>query len=105
MPRLLLRDKVSLRTGGGKNANGDPIPTVDVPVKAALVPVGGDTKYLRGADGKTTLYNLIVTDARITEVTKVLVGTMVFTLEGLAMPYKVNGRTHHYEVGISYKTT
>ncbi len=34
MPRLLLRDTVKLRTGGSKNANGDPIPTVDVPVRA-----------------------------------------------------------------------
>ncbi len=105
MPRLLLRDTVKLRTGGGKNSNGDPIPTVDVAVRASVIPVSGDTQYSRDASGRTVVYRLVVTDARVESVTKVLIGTQVFTLEGAAMPYKVNGRTHHYEVQISRTVT
>ena len=101
MPRLLLRDTVSLRIGGGYDEDGDPLPVQNVPIRAEVVPVSGETQALRGRDPTLTTYRLVVTDPRIEQVTKVVWRTQTYTLEGTPMPYKVNGRTHHYEVVMS----
>ena len=97
MPRLLLRDTVTLRIGGGRDENDDPIPAQDVPI----IPISGTEQAQRGRSTTLTTYRLVVTDARIEQVTTVIWRTKTYTLEGLPMPYRVGGRHHHYEVLMS----
>ena len=101
MPRLLLRDTVTLKIGGGRDENDDPIPARDVPIRASVVPISGQEQAERGRSTTLTTYRLIVTDARIESVTTVVWRTKTYTLEGLPMPYRVGGRTHHFEVTMS----
>lgn len=101
MPRLLLRDSVMLQIGGGRDENDDPIPATNVPIRAVVIPISGDTQAMRGRDTSLTTYRLVVSDKRIEQVTKVVWRTQTYTLEGLPMPYRVGGRHHHYEVLMS----
>ena len=97
MPRLLLRDSVTLKIGGGRDENDDPIPATNVPIRAAVIPISGDTQAMRGRSTTLTTYRLVVADPRIEQVTTVLWRGKTYTLEGLPMPYRVGGRHHHYE--------
>ncbi|GAC50207.1 hypothetical protein GOACH_22_00040 [Gordonia aichiensis NBRC 108223] len=101
MPRLLLRDMVTLRIGGGRDENDDPIPAQDVPIRASVIPISGQEQAQRGRSTTLTTYRLVVTDARIEQVTTVGWRTKTWTLEGLPMPYRVGRATHHYEVMMS----
>lgn len=103
MPRLLLRDTVTLKIGGGRDENDDPIPAQNVPIRASVIPISGTEQAQRGRSTTLTTYRLTVTDPRIEQVTTVIWRTQTYTLEGRAMPYRLgSGNTpHHYEVMMS----
>ncbi|MBD0862729.1 hypothetical protein IA539_16170 [Gordonia sp. zg691] len=101
MPRLVLRDSITVKIGGGRDENNDPIPATDVPIRASVIPISGDQQTQRGRSSTLTTYRLVVTDPRIEQVTTVIWRAKTYTLEGLPMPYRVGGRHHHYEVLMS----
>ena len=104
MPRLLLRDAVTLRIGGGYDENMDPLPVQNLAIRAEMVPVSGDQQSARGRSMSLTTYRLVVSDPRIEQVTKVSWRGKDWTLEGQPMPYRIRGKTHHYEVLVSLGT-
>ncbi|WP_457540313.1 hypothetical protein [Williamsia sp. R60] len=97
----MLRDTVTLKVGGGYDENGSPIPTTNVNIRAEIAPVSGDVQFQRARDTKTTTFRLICRDDRIGSVSTVVWRTVTYTLEGKAMPYRIGGRTHHWEVSMS----
>lgn len=101
MPRLLLRDTVTVKIGGGRDENDDPIPAQNIPIRASVIPISGQEQAQRGRSTTLTTYRLVVTDARIEQVTTVIWRTQIYTLEGRAMPYRVGNTPHHYEVMMS----
>ena len=82
MPRLLLRDAVTLRIGGGYDENMDPLPVQNLAIRAEMVPVSGDQQSARGRSMSLTTYRLVVSDPRIEQVTKVSWRGKDWTLEG-----------------------
>ncbi|HQV19578.1 hypothetical protein RND64_12335 [Gordonia sp. w5E2] len=103
MPRLPLKDSVTLKIGGGRDENDDPIPVQNIPIRASVTPISGDQQAQRGRSTTLTTYRLTVTDPRIEQVTTVIWRAQTYTLEGRAMPYRIgSGNTpHHYEVMMS----
>ncbi|WP_338892543.1 hypothetical protein [Rhodococcus sovatensis] len=98
MPRLLLRDTVTLKIGGGMDENDDPIPAQNLPVRAEVIPISGDEQAARGRMMTSVEYRLLVADKRIETVTQATWRGLVYTFQGKVMAYRIGGRVHHYEV-------
>ena len=55
---MLLRNTAVLKTGGGTDSNGDPIPTVDVLIRAAFTPLAAGESYARGRTPSSVSYRM-----------------------------------------------
>lgn len=104
MPRLLLKDTVTLKIGGGRDENDDPIPAQNIPVRAEVIPISGDEQALRGRMTTSVEYRVVVTDKRAELATQVVWRGVTYTAQGKWMVYRVGGRTHHLEVVIRVGT-
>jgi hypothetical protein len=104
MPRLLLRDTVTIKTGGGTDENGDPIPATNVVMRAEVIPISGDEQALRGRMTSSVEYRFIVTDKRAEGTTSLTYRGNPFTCQGKWMTYRVGGRIHHLEVVARFGT-
>ena len=98
MPRLMLRDTVTLIVGGGTDENGDPVAGQNLVVPAEVIPISGDEQALRGRLVTSVEYRLVVTDKRVENATKATWRAATYTFQGKPMVFRIAGRAHHYEV-------
>lgn len=98
MPRLLLRDTISVKVGGGYDEDGDPIPQQTVTMRAEVIPVSGDEQALRGRMTTSIECRFIVTDPRAEGTLTLTYRGNTYTCQGKWQVYRIRGRTHHLEV-------
>ncbi|MDF3283363.1 hypothetical protein [Gordonia sp. N1V] len=104
MPRLLLRDSITVKVGGGTNSDGDPIPQQTIAMRAEAVPISGDEQALRGRMATSVEYRFLVTDKRAEGTTTLVYRGQTFTCQGKWMVYRIGGRVHHLEVVARFGT-
>lgn len=98
MPRLMLRDKVTLRIGGGRDENDDPIPATNVVIAAEVTPISGEEQAQRGRMSTSVECRFVVTDPRAWGTTSVTYRGDEYTCQGKWQRFVVGGRLHHLEV-------
>ncbi len=98
---MILNDRVTIRTGGGRDRFGDPLPYVDSgPFPAVVSPIRSSEAVQRGTPPLTAFYRLIIGSTggnTLTSTGRVKWRGREFAIQGDVEPWVVNGRIHHYE--------
>lgn len=105
---MLLREKVILTFGGGRDEDGVVIPPRNVTYRADVAPLSSQESYERGRNPSSVSYR--VTLGRLKTGDELDAGSTVFwrgsTYQVLGPPeqFTVNGRAHHVECIITRAT-
>lgn len=98
---MMYHDKVIVVTGGGKDAFGNPIPTVDNgPFRAKVNPLRSSESVSNGTAPLSLYYRLIIgptPGSLLTPTGKIKWRNRTLSVQGDVEPWMVNGRLHHYE--------
>lgn len=98
MPRLLLRDSITVKIGGGRDENDDPIPHQTLTMRAEVLPVSGEEQAQRGRMATSVECRFLVTDPRAEGTLTLVWRGETYTCQGKWQVYRIGGRTHHLEV-------
>ncbi|WP_026533905.1 hypothetical protein [Arthrobacter sp. H14] len=98
---MIYKDKVIVVTGGGRDAKGNPLPTVDSgPFPAQVNPVSSSESVKYGAPPLTAYYRMMMGSYGgdlLTPTGQVKWRGRSLSVQGDVEPWIVNGRLHHYE--------
>lgn len=98
---MILRDRVFILTGGGKDRWGNLLPIVEEgPFPAAVDPVRSEETQIPGANLVTGYYRLLIgpdAGSLLTYTAQVKWLGRTMSVQGDVEPHTVNGRVHHYE--------
>jgi len=102
---VLLREKAILRTGGGRDSSGQPLPYVDVPTRAEFAPLSAEESLALGRNASSVSYRMVF---RYPDVLPAAAAVSwrgrQYNLVGPSMMYTVNGRVHHQEAIVTRAT-
>lgn len=102
---MLLREPAVLKTGGGFDGNGDPIPTVDNPIRAEFAPLTAEESHDVGRDPSAVSYRMTFRWPDVLGAsTKVQWRGTEYEFVGPSMQYTAVGRLHHQEAIITSAT-
>ena len=98
---MILRDRVYIVSGGGRDEWGEYIPpTEEGPYPAVVEPVRSEETQIPGANLVTGYYRLTIgpdPGSRLTYTGQVKWLGRTMSVQGDVEPHTVNGRVHHYE--------
>jgi hypothetical protein len=102
---MLLRERVILRTGGGRDDSGEPRPYVDVPTRAEFAPVSAEEALALGRNASSVSYRMTFRYPDVLPAAAAVTWRgKQYNLVGPSMQYTVRGRLHHQEAVITRST-
>lgn len=98
---MIFHDRIVIVTGGGRDAQGNPLPTKDEgPFPAQVNPLRSSESVKVGSAPLTLYYRLIIGSyggTLLKPTSRVKWEGRDMTVQGDVEPWKVNGRLNHYE--------
>jgi hypothetical protein len=102
---MILREAATLRTGGGTDSNGNPIPTVDNPIRAEFTPLTAEESQALGRTPSSVSYRMIfVWPTVLAAATAVTWRGKLYAFVGPSMLHTIRGQLHHQEAIITRAT-
>jgi SPP1 family predicted phage head-tail adaptor len=102
---MLLREDAVLRTGGGTDSNGNPIPAVDVAIRAEFAPLTAEESYSAGRTPSSVSYRMVfMWPDQLKAATAVTWRGKLYQFVGPSMLHTIRGQVHHQEAVISRTT-
>lgn len=102
---MILREPATLRTGGGMDSNGDPLPYVDHPVRAEFAPLTAEEAYAAGRNPSSVSYRMIFRYPTVLPSTTAVVWRgEQYQFVGPSMQHTATGRLHHQEAIVTSAT-
>jgi hypothetical protein len=99
---MLLREPAVLRTGGGTDSDGNPIPTIDDPIRAEFAPLTAEESFAAGRSPSSVSYRMIfVWPTVLSAATAVMWRGKLYQFVGPSMQFTVRGQLHHQEAVIT----